>query len=368
MNKKYLSVLLIISIVFVLSSCSKPDDTNNEEQTEEKVTVTVGEIKGEDIPLTTYAIGQLSPKATYNAVALSPGEVIKSNFEVGDQVKKDDVLFILDKEDFNTTRNNQLNQLQISLDQAKINLEDAKKAYEDNLILYNLNSIAKSQLDRSKSQYDQAKLQYDNVLSQINSTKDNLSNQEDGLVIQSPVDGIIANKTIEDGMYATNQNGYTIIKNNPIIFKAGVIEEYISKIKVGQKTEVMINALDAKVDGVIKSIGLMKESTTYPVEIELENNDLAIKPGMFAEVNIEYDLLKNQVVIPKEAVITEKGQTYIFLVNEAMDDGFSVTKEYVNVLGNYDSKVYVQEDLLGERVVLKGSTFIDQESIIKISE
>src|SRR6056297_2180622 len=228
MNKKYLSVILIISIVFAFSGCSQPEETDTTVQ-EEKVTVTVGEIKGEDIPLTTYAIGQLSPKATYNAVALSPGEVIKSNFEIGDQVKKDDVLFILDKEDFNTTRNNQLNQLQISLDQAKISLEDAKKAYEDNLTLYNLDSIAKSQLDRSKSQYDQAKLQYDNVLSQINSTKDNLSNQEDGLVIQSPVDGVIANKTIEDGMYATNQNGYTIIKNNPIIFKAGVIEEYISK-------------------------------------------------------------------------------------------------------------------------------------------
>lgn len=283
-------------------------------------------------------------------------------------MKKDDVLFVLNKEDFNTTRNNQLNQLQISLNQAKISLEDAKKTYEDNLKLYNSDSIAKSQLDRSKSQYDQAKLQYDNVLSQINSTRDNLSNQEDALVIQSPVDGIVANKTIEEGMYATNQNGYTIIKNNPIVFKAGVIEEYISKIKVGQKTEVTINALDKKVDGVIKSIGLVKEGTTYPVEIELENNDLAIKPGMFAEVNIEYDLLENQVVIPKEGVVTEKGQSYVFLVNEAIDDGYSVTKEYINVLGNYDSKVYINNDLLGKTVVLKGSTFIDQESIIKISE
>ena len=367
MKNKYISILLIITIVFILSSCSKPDETVDEVQ-EEKVTVTVGEIKEEDIPLTTYAIGQLSPKATYNVVPLSPGEVIKSNFEIGNQVKKDDVLFVLSKADFNTTKNNQLNQLQISLNQTKISLEDAKKAYEDNLKLYDLNSIAKSQLDRSKSQYDQAKLQYDNVLSQINSTKDNLRNQEDNLVIQSPVDGVVANKTIEEGMYASNQNGYTIIKNNPIIFNAGVIEEYISKIEVGQKTEVTINALDQTVEGVIKSIGLMKEGTTYPVEIELENNDLAIKPGMYAEVNIEYDILKNQVVIPKDAVVTEKGQSYIFLVNESIDDGYSVTKEYINVLGNYDAKVYVDNDLLGKTVVLKGSSFIDQESIVEISK
>jgi RND family efflux transporter MFP subunit len=367
MKRKYISILLVFTIVFVLSSCTQPEETNEEVQ-EEKVTVTVGDIKGQDIPLTTYAIGQLSPKATYNTVAQSPGEVIKTNFEVGDQVKKDDILFVLSKDDFNTARNNQLNQLQISLDQAKINLDDAKKAYEDNQTLFNLESIAKSQLDRSKSQYDQAKLQYDNVLSQINSTRDNLSNQEDALVIQAPVDGIVANKTVDEGMFATNQNGYTIIKNNPIIFKAGVIEAYISKIEVGQKTEVTINALGEKVDGTIKSIGLMKEGTTYPVEIELENNNLAIKPGMYAEVYIEYDLLENQVVIPKDAVITEKGQSYIFLVNEKIDDGFSVTKEYINVLGNYDSKVYVDNDLIGKTVVLKGSTFIDQESMIKIQE
>lgn len=368
MNKKYLSILLIISILLILSGCSQTDETAVDEVTEDKISVTVDKIATEDVPLTTYAIGQLSPKATYNAVALSPGEVIESNFEVGDKVKKDDVLFVLNKEDFNTTRSNQLEQLEISLNQVRISLADAKKAYEDNLMLYNIESISKSQLDRSKSQYDQAKLQYDNVLSQINSTKDNLRNQEDNLVIQSPVDGIVANKTIEDGMYATNQNGYTIIKNNPIIFRAGIIEEYISKIKVGQKTNVNINALDETVTGVIKSIGLIKEGTTYPVEIELENNDLAIKPGMFAEVNIQYDLLEEQVVIPKEAVINEKGQNYIFLVDKALDEGYSIKKVYINVLGNYDSKVYTDENLIGETVILKGSTFVNQESIIKISK
>jgi len=367
MNKKYISVVLIMLVLLILSGCSQ-DESVGDEVIDDKITVTVGKIETENVPLTTYAIGQLSPKATYNAIALSPGEVIESNFKVGDMVKKDDVLFVLSKEDFNTTKNNQLEQLQISLNQARISLEDAKEAYEDNLTLYNLESIAKSQLDRSKSQYDQAKLQYDNVLGQINSTKDNLRNQEDKLVVQAPVDGIVANKTIEDGMYATNQNGYTIIKNDPIIFKAGVIEEYISKIKVGQKTKVRINALDQTVEGVIKSIALMKEGTTYPVEIELENNDLAIKPGMFAEVNIEYDLLEEQVVIPKAAVVNEKGQNYVFLVNKALDEGYSVKKVYINILGNYDSMIYTDANLVGERVILKGSTFINQESTIKISE
>jgi RND family efflux transporter MFP subunit len=350
----------------IISGCGRKNENIVVEKTEE-IFVSSELIGVKDIELTTYAIGKLSPKATYNALALSMGEVIETYFEVGDIVKKDDILFTLSKEDFDTSKNNQLTQLQISLNQMKINLDDAKKAYTDNLKLLNAESISQATLDRSKSQYDQAILQYNNVLSQINSTKDNLNTQEDKLVVKSPIDGIIASKNIEKDMYATNQNGYTIINNNLIIFNAGVVEKYINNIQVGQITEVFINALDKKVEGTVKSIGLMKQGTTYPVEIEINNTELQIKPGMYAEVNIKYDTLKNNIIIPIKAINEKNGQSYIFVLGDELENGYNVNKEKIDIIGFDNDYAYISNaDLLNKEIIVEGSSFINQESIVKI--
>lgn len=367
MNKKIISVfLLILTISLLFVACGKKEVKKVEKVTD-VTSVTVDKIKTKDVELTTYAIGRLAPKATYNVMALNPGDVVKTYFEIGDTVKKDDILFILDKEDFNTDKSNQLTQLENSLSQAKISLDDAKENYEDNVKLYNAGSVSKQILDNSKNQYDKAKLQYNNILTQIKTAKDNFRNQEENLVIVSPTDGIIANKNVEEDMYATSQNGYTIIKNNPIIFKAGVVEEYINKIQPGQNTEVYINSLDKTVKGKVKSVALMKEGTTYPVEIEIENGELNIKPDMFAEVNIKYDTFKNGVVVSSKSVIEKNGDTYIFIKDKKTDDGFRVKKVSVDILGRHDNLIHIaNEELLGKEVIVKGSTFIDKESIVKV--
>lgn len=369
--KKRVNILVLLMVlgltVYGCAPKSKPEETITKKV--ETITVEVEEIDQGDIELTTYAIGQLSPKATYNVTPISPGEVIKANFEVGDRVQKDDILFILDQEDFEESKENQLNQLQISLNQAELTMKSAKDTYMDNQKLYEAGSLSKAQLEGSKNQYDQAVLQYRNVLSQIESTKDSLKTQEDNLVITSPVDGIVANKTIEKDMYATNQNGYTIIQNDPIIFKAGIVEKYINKIEVGQKTSVYINALDQTVKGTVKSIALMKEGTTYPVEIEINNSKLNIKPGMFAEVNINYDIIREATVVPTRAVLKKNGEEYIYILDQMTDEGYKVKKVYVEILNRKDAIVQIKDTSLeGEKIITKGSEFIDQESIVILAD
>jgi cobalt-zinc-cadmium efflux system membrane fusion protein len=367
MNKNIIKVLLLVLITTLFfSGCGKKDDQVIVKE-KQIISVTSEVIETKDIKLTTYAIGKLSPKATYNAVALSPGEVVETYFEIGDNVKKDDILFVLDKEDFDTNKSNQLLQLQISLNQVKISLDDAKKVYEDNLKLFNVESISKNTLDRSKSQYDQSQLQYNNIVSQINAANDNLNNQEENLVVKSPIDGLIASKTVEKNMYVTSQNGYTIIKNNPIIFNAGVVEKYINNIKVGQKTEVFISALNKKVEGTVKSISLLKKGTTYPIEIEINNSELQIKPDMYAEVNIEYDILKNSIVIPNKAILEDNSQSYIYLLADKVDNGYAVKKVNVEIIGLDNDIAYIaNSEMLNKIVIVEGSSFIDEKSIVKI--
>lgn len=368
-NKFLIITSCIVLFGLIFSGCTA---TNNEEDSQgteqqEVFNVETEEIQKGDITLTTYAIGQLSPDAIYTVTPLTPGEVVETYFETGDSVKKDDILFILDSEDFNTSKSNQLSQLQISLDQAKLSLDQAKDALEDNQKLFDLGSLAESQLEASKNQVEQAKLQYKNVLAQIRTTKDSLNDQEENLVIKSPADGIIANKNVEKDMYATNQNGYTIIKNNPIVFNAGVVEKYINQIEIGQETEVYINALDKSVLGEVTSVSLLKQGNTYPVEITLDNSDLKIKPDMFAEVNIDYTTLKDVVIIPSKALITSNGEEFMYVICDPSGDHHTVKKVYVEVLNRSNGKIQIKsDDLCGQLVITKGNTFINGESLVNI--
>ena len=367
MNKKIIAIVLMLVVSSVMISGCKKNEVQNIEKEIEIISVTSEKISTKNIDLTTYAIGKLSPEATYNVVPLTQGNVIETYFEVGDSVKKDDILFILDKDDFNKNKNTQLTQLEISLNQVKINLDDAKDAYEDNKKLYEIESISSSTLNRSKSQYEQAKLQYDNVLSQIKSSNNNLENQEENLIVKSPVDGIIVNKSIENDMFATSQNGYTIIKNNPIIFKAGVSEEYINMIEIGQKTNVFINSIDKEIQGIVKSVSLIKQGNSYPVEIEIINDDLELKPDMYAEVNIKYDVLKDSVVVPTKAITEINGVNYIYAVGEKTENGFNVKRLKIDIIG-YDGKyAYIEnKEMLNTEIVVEGSSFVNQESIVNI--
>jgi multidrug efflux pump subunit AcrA (membrane-fusion protein) len=168
-------------------------------------------------------------------------------------------------------------------------------------------------------------------------------------------------------MYVTSQNGYTIIKNNPIVFNAGVVEKYINNIKVGQKTEVFINALNKKVEGTVKSISLLKKGTTYPVEIEINNSELQIKPDMYAEVNIEYDTLKNSIVIPNKAILENNSESYIYLLADKVDNGYAVKKVKIEIIGlDNDISYIANSELLNKTVIVEGSSFIDEKSIVKI--
>lgn len=365
-NKRLLFVLLIIPVL-VLSACTGEDEAV-EEETQDAIAVEVADVIQKDIAIETFAMGELAPNSVYNVRALASGDVVEvKDVKPGDTVMKDDILFVLDKENFQETRSNQLRQLNISRQQAENTLQNAKKTYEDNVTLYEAGSIAKMQLDNSKLQYEQAQLQYDQAISQIESTRDELDNQGDNLEVRAPVSGLVANKTIEKDMFATNQNGFTIIQNDPILFNAGVIEKYINAIEVGQKARVRIPSLAKEVEGEVKSVSISKQGSTYPVEIRIDNQALDLRPGMYAEVNIIYNQINDSICLPREAVLDENGTKYVYVLGDAVDEFYQVIRKNVEVLGNNDELVRINNpELLGEQVITKGNTFINTDSLVNV--
>jgi RND family efflux transporter MFP subunit len=73
------------------------------------------------------------------------------------------------------------------------------------------------------------------------------------------------------------------------------------------------------------SYALDESTKTMTTEIEISNSDLALRPGMWASVEIELQKKENAVLIPAEALVTEKNKNSVFVVREKKAQKVSIT-------------------------------------------
>ena len=104
-------------------------------------------------------------------------------------------------------------------------------------------------------------------------------------------------------------------------------------------------------------------SGTFRVTAVIEDPEQLVKPGLFGRVDILYDLRQNVPVVPRSAVITEDGNSHVFVVGE----GGNVTRRDVK-LGYERSGLVEIADGLGEgdRVVTSGKGSLSDGSHVEV--
>ncbi len=149
----------------------------------------------------------------------------------------------------------------------------------------------------------------------LNDAKLSLSNvqkQLDNYRIASPITGKVVYKNSKLGdnlsIYSvTNSNVMATIADTSIMkFEMDVDELDISKVKVGQKVKITIEALDNKeYEGVVSNINTIGKNvsgiTTYSVTIEMEGKD-EIYSGMNVDADIEISSVENAIRVPLGAI------------------------------------------------------------------
>jgi len=101
---------------------------------------------------------------------------------------------------------------------------------------------------------------------------------------------------------------------------------------------------------------------TYPIKVEMENPDLILKPGMFAEIKIVSDKKENVIAIPSESVIMKNGNPVVAVVN-----GDTAKLVEVQVGMDNGELVEITEGLKeGDIVIVKGQEYVEDGSKIKI--
>ena len=262
--------------------------------------VAVAQVFVREVPQEATYTSTIQPYVKNNIVPQTAGRITKINVEVGDRVKKGQVLAEIDKV--------QLQQAQLQLHNAEIELGRLKALYE-------AGGLSKSDLDAVELQYNVAKTQVQNLI--------------ENTTLLSPIDGVITARNYDAGdMYAMAAPIFTVEQIKPVKLLVAVSESDYSKVKKGDRVTVKADAFqDLTFDGKVERIYPTVDPTTrtFNVEVVIPNNYSTLRPGMFVRVIINFGS-NNNVVIPDVAVVKQQGsgERFVYVLNE--DGTVSYTK------------------------------------------
>lgn len=221
-------------------------------------------------------IGQVQSKHRQNIVAEVDGVVESAQLEPGDRIEKQDVLARIKVQDFRFD----VAKKKASLALAQANLQLTKATFERYQELVNKNSLSANELDIAKAEYLNAKANLELAAIELEEAEQNLSDT----TIKSNIQGFVVSRSAESGAWV-NQGDmlYQLVNIDTLTIRLLASEHDMQELKVGQPIELWTEtAPDNRIQSTIKRIGVEMDTETraYPIEIEVDNPDFHLKPGM----------------------------------------------------------------------------------------
>ncbi|HUW20081.1 MAG TPA: efflux RND transporter periplasmic adaptor subunit [Sedimentisphaerales bacterium] len=274
--------------------------------------------------------GSLEPKAQFIVAPKVAGWLKKLLVDVGDTVDRNQVIAVLDDEEFAQ----EVEQARAELQVAKANaancatdLDIAMREYERAKALRQKQIASAAELDVSEAAFNASQTRHKVSLAQLAQKEAALKTAEVRLSYtqvqafweEGDQTRVVGERFVDEGaLLQVNQSIVSILQNNPLTAVVYVIERDYPKVKVGQDAVVTTDAYpDRAFTGVIVRIApLLKESSRQArVEVEVPNPDRLLKPGMFVRTQVEFDRHENATLIPLPALVRRNGKEGVFIAD-----------------------------------------------------
>jgi RND family efflux transporter MFP subunit len=276
------------------------------------VAVNVGRVDRTDLNSYLVLNGIVEPERMVEIFSRLSAYVKQIIKEEGDYVRQNEILATLDDTEIRTS----YQQSQIQLDQAKLSAEEERKNYERSQELIKKDLISEQEFQTAENAYKQAQLEYAN---RQESFKD-LQLQLNWTKIRALSEGYITERLIEMGdKVNANQQVYTIEDFKPLLIRVYVPTSDSTQLQTGMLSEVTTEVLEGTVfNGTVKLINprIDVETGTVKVTVEVNDESLRLKPGMFVEARIIIGKKEGVLAIPRKAILYKQNKTYVFVANQ----------------------------------------------------
>lgn len=187
------------------------------------------------------------------------------------------------------------------------------------------------------------------------------------VTIQSPFTGYVMEKQVLDGMEVKpGMRMYTIVDLSNIWVYADIYEFELPWLETGQSARVTLSYMPGTtLEGTVDYIYpyLDSKSRTVKARLVFPNPNLTLKPGMYANVDIQSSPVKNAVAVPLEAVLFTGERALVFV---ALGEGRFAPREVTVGVESGDGYYEIKSGIsAGETIVTSGQFLLDSESRLR---
>jgi membrane fusion protein (multidrug efflux system) len=252
------------------------------------------------------AVGTTLANQAIEVVPLASGRLVELPFEPGQRVQAGDVLARLDDRIE-----------QADLDEARALLVEAESALERGRRLRSSNNIAEATLVELQAAASAAQARVDRAEQRL----------EDRLVI-APFDGVVGIRRVDLGARVDDDSVITTLDDrSSMIVEFSLPELFYGQVGPGLEVQAQSASLPGRTfTGEITTVDTRVDviSRSFKVRASLPNPDLVLPAGLFVLVDVTLGE-REAVVVPEEAIVTEAGRSFVYVVAEERAERRSVT-------------------------------------------
>ena len=329
-SRRYLPLLsILLAGHFVSCGSDSQMQTNIPE-------ITVVEVLQKDVPVYKEFVGEVFGEKDIPIRARVEGFLEGLHFEEGSMVTEGQLLYTIDPKPLQARVNAQKSKVaeaMTMLAKARSDLERYKPLAEENAV--------------SQSDLDAAQAMYDAALSSLDAAKSNLRSAQIELgytKIYSPINGIIGKTMAKVGDFVGRDPNPVILNtvsatgNVKVIFfltESQYLEIFRQFMELrqaddltpGERVErqkarglelILADGSIYELVGTVDFIDRGVDATTGSILVQgnFPNPDLILRPGLFAKVKVQMEVIKGALLVPQRCVMELQGQYSVYVVDD----------------------------------------------------
>lgn len=286
-------VVAAVGLFFAIGGRKKPEDKYRTASVDRGI-----------ITQTVTATGTLSAVTTVLVGSQVSGIIAKLHVDFNSRVKKGDLLAELDSTPFQE----KIAQTQAALEKAKVDMRNGEISLRRQTALKQQGLAPEADFDQANATYDGARAAVAQAQATLNQAETDLRNSK----IVAPIDGVVVSRQYDVGQTVAASfqapTLFTIAQDlTKMQVSADVSESDIGQVKIGEPVRFTVDAYpERQFRGQVSQIRLNatvnQNVVTYPVIVDVPNQDLLLKPTMTANVTIDVATVQNVLRVPNAAL------------------------------------------------------------------
>lgn len=333
------AIAILTLAALTLSGCGSSEKKNDNAAVEEKPMVDIEKVNARSVPQMAQYTATVEAFKTNNITTSTPNRIKRILVDVGSVVSAGQQVVVLDN---------------VNIEQLKVRLDNTERDYNRAVQLLEIGGGTQQAVDQLKTELDAARRQYTNMV--------------ENTVLVSPINGVVTARNYDPGDMTSTLPILTVEQVRPVKVLVNINESDFTKVHKGMKAGIKLDVYgDEEFSGTVALIHptIDPDTRTFTAEINIDNRDERVRPGMFARVFLNFGEA-DHVVVPDRAVVkmTGSGNKYVYVYKDG-----KVSYNKVELGQRLDNAYEVLSGVAdGDNVVISGQSRLSDGAEVELTK